>query len=93
MPLLLRIVLLCVLWIVAYHGLRPFVDRTMSADGRPLFNTAIDFMLACTVVVAASLFGQPTALRVLSELVAIGVMLALTLGLAWCSAVSHWGGA
>ena len=92
-PAWLRAVLAIALWIAACLVLRPLVDKVMSADGRPFFNDLIAGVLATVVVVAAGMFSRPTTARIVVRVLAIVLLLALTLTLAWCSAVSHWGGA
>ncbi len=92
-PAWLRVGLTIALWIAGSLVLRPVVDKAMSADGRPFFNDLIATVLAAVVIVAAGLFRRPTIARIVVRVLAIVLLLAFTLALAWCSAVTHWGGA
>jgi hypothetical protein len=87
----LRPCLLILLWIPAFLLLRPAVTRATSIGQTPFFDALIAMVLATAAIVGLDMFWRPTVRRVLLKLLAIGVLLALTLPLAWCSAVSHWG--
>jgi hypothetical protein len=88
-----RVVLKIAVWILLYCSLHGLVSTWLA--GKRASTGPVDALIVALIVsalfTAAGLFRRRSWFRVLLRLVAIALMLALTLPLAWLSSIYLWG--